>query len=499
MKRFSVPAARWKAPAAWLAAGLFAWLLNTACQLTRGVYTDVVCVLLSFAWAVCALWSLTGEHKSEDTPARVLLCAGFTVGLIFILQLPYSFSWHDLASYSADFSVPGKPDGHLGYIAWMVENGRLPLEINPMDEGFSVFYNPPLHHIVQALFMKLNLLLGLSQEVALENLQVLTMLLSFGAVHASLLLMQELELSPRAVCTGLWAVAFQPMLLILGATLNNDILMIFCVLRCAVHVLRWQKARRMSDILLIALFLGCGMATKLNAALLIPCIAAVFVVAFLREAPRKRAAYLRPFALFLLVSVPIAIAWPVYHLAAFGMPLNYVRLPAETINVSYLPLSKRYGIPDWHARRGLFYSAICSIDHNVWMQTLTTGLFDEMTLFPDGSLMWYVSYGLLMAFAGLLVLGAVGFVWMVFHRRDASGWFLLGYGVLLVASYLKFTLDYPYICTFNFRYIAPVLALGAAGLAYLRQRLGRAGWLAECYAACFSVLTLFVYGVYFLG
>jgi len=484
--------------AAMLAAALFAWILNTVCELTRGVYTDVVCALMGFLWAVFAVWALTSERKTERTSANVLLCASFTVGLIFILQLPHSFSWHDLASYSADFSVSGQqPDGHLGFIAWMVDNNRLPLELNPMEEGYSVFYNPPLHHIVHALFMKLNLLLGIPEAVAVENLQVITLLFALGSVHASVLLMREMDMNAKAVRTGLWAIAFQPMLFILGATLNNDIQMIYCVVRCAVHVVRWQKKRRMSDILLIALFLGFGMATKLNAALLIPCIALVFAVAFFKA--ERRLGYIGQFALFLLISVPIAIAWPVYHMIAFDMPLNYVRLPAETINVSYLPLLQRYGIPDWHARRGLFYSGIRSIDHNVWMQTLTTGLFDEMTLYADGSRMWYISYGLLMGFAGLMVIGAAGFLWMVLKRRDASGWFLLGYGVLLLLSYLKFTLDYPYICTFNFRYIAPVLALGAAGFAHWRQSLKRTGWLAEIYAAGFSALALFVYGVYFFG
>ena len=275
--------------------------------------------------------------------------------------------------------------------------------------------------------------------------------------------------------------------------------MIYCVVRCAVHVLRWQKKRRLSDILLIAVFLGCGMATKLNAALLIPCIGVVFAVAFFREAKARRMSYVGQFALFLLMSVPVATAWPLYHTIAFDMPLNYVRLPSEKINVSYLPLSLRYGIPNWHARRGLFFSGICDIDHNVWMQTLTTGLFDEMTLYADGSVMWYISYVLLMGFAALLVLGASGFVWLVFKRRDASGFFLLGYGVVLLASYLKFTVDYPYICTFDFRYIAPVLALGAAGFAHLRQQFKRTGWLAEVCAAAFSLLAMSIYGVFFFS
>ena len=490
---------RLRTSAAMLAAFLFAWSLNTACEITRGVYTDVVCVFLGFAWAVCAVWALTSERKTDRTSENLLLSASFLAGLIFVLQLPHLFSWHDLASYSADFSAANKPDGHLGFIAWMVENNRLPLDLNPMDEGFSVFYNPPLHHIFHALFMKLNLLLGIPEAIALENLQLVTLMFAFGTVFAAVQLMRELGMNASAVRTGLWFIAFQPALLILGTTLNNDIQMIFFVVLCMVHVVRWQKKRRTADILLIALFLGCGMATKLNAALLIPCIAPVFAVAFFKAARARRMGYIGQFALFLLISVPIAVAWPVYHMIAFDMPLNYVRLPSETINVSAYTLAQRYGIPDWHARRGLFYTPTRSISHNVWMQTLTTGLFDEMTLYPDGSVMWYVSYLLLMAFAGALVTGALGLLAHIWKRRDASGWFLLGYGALLLLSYLKFTLDYPYICTFNFRYIAPVLVLGAVGFARWRQKRKRTGWLAEAYAAGFSALTIFVYGIYFFG
>lgn len=44
-------------------------------------------------------------------------------------------------------------------------------------EGYSVFYNPPLYHLIQAGFMRLNLWLQVPESVALENLQVITLLL----------------------------------------------------------------------------------------------------------------------------------------------------------------------------------------------------------------------------------------------------------------------------------------------------------------------------------
>lgn len=59
----------------------------------------------------------TGRRWTELRLLRLLILAGgFLMGLCFILRLPYNFSWHDLASYSADFSGEAKPDGHLGYM-----------------------------------------------------------------------------------------------------------------------------------------------------------------------------------------------------------------------------------------------------------------------------------------------------------------------------------------------------------------------------------------------
>ena len=202
----------------------------------------------------------------------------------------------------------------------------------------------------------------------------------------------------------------------------------------------------MGDILGVALALGAGMAAKLSAALLIPCVALVFIVAFFRDLKRWQH-YLGQFAAFLAVSVPLAVAWPLYHLLAFDMPLNYVRLPAETIYVGHLSLWKRFGIPDWFARRGLFYTGIRKTDHNVWMQTLKTGVFDELTLFDNGTVMWYACYLLMAMFAVLLLIGLVLFVRMLVWRparlSGLGAAFLGMYGVVLVGYYLKFCLDYP--------------------------------------------------------
>ena len=483
-----------------LLAGLGAWALNTAAVSMDGA--DAACAVLPLVWLALAARLRTGGRWTERACTSLILAGGFLAGLCFILQLPHDFSWHDLASYSADFSGEAKPDGHLGYIAWIVENGTLP-DMNPWLDGFSVFYNPPLYHLIQAGFMKLNLWLGIPQGVALENLQVVTLVFAAACPLVAVDLMRFLGIGERGVHVGALAMAFQPSLWILGATLNNDILSILCILACILFTVRWERTRRMHDILGIALSLGAGMATKLSAALLIPCVALAFIVAFFRDLKRWKR-YLGQFAAFLAVSVPPAVAWPLYHLLAFDLPLNYVRLPAETIYVGHLSLWQRFGIPDWFARRTLFYTGVRKTDHNVWMQTLKTAVFDELTLFENGTVLWYVAYLLMALFAGLVLIGFVLFVRMLLRRparlSGLGATFLGVYGAALVGNYVKFCVDYPYICSFNFRYIAPLLLLGALGIAAGRSRAHAcAGRCLSAYTGLFAALATGVYAVWFFS
>ncbi|MBP3647097.1 MAG: glycosyltransferase family 39 protein [Clostridia bacterium] len=472
-----------------------AWPVNTLAAAMMPGGTNLVCAFVCAAWLILSicLW----RRKGWDSLAGIFAAAGFAAGLIFVLKLPHSFSWHDLAGYSSDFTGEAKPDGHLGYVAYLVEFGKLPL-YDPQIEGFSVFFHPPLHHILHALCIKLNLALGITLETALENTQLITLAFASGCTLIALDLMRFLGVGRRGQAAGTLTLALQPSLLIFGATVNNDIQMTFLLCASLLFTVRWQRTRSMRDILLCGISLGLAMATKLSAALIIPCIAVVFATAFFRSLKQWKR-YVGQFAAFLAVSVPEAIAWPVFHMIAYGMPFNYVRLPAETINVSNYTLWQRFGIPDSKAIRGLFYSGIRKIDHNVWMQTLKTGMFDEMTLFAEGTFMWYFAYMAMVLFAVLLLCSLVFFIrWLIIKNPHADGMtkgFLTFYGGMLIVNYLSFCMQYPYICTFNFRYILPVLLLCALALGALADRHR---WIVVLPAG-FAAMVCTVYGMHFFG
>ena len=130
--------------------------------------------------------------------------------------------------------------------------------MDPRENGYSILYNPPLYHLIQAGFIQLNLWLGVAENVALENLQVVTLLFASACPLVAVDLMSFLGVSERGVRVGALVMAFQPSLWIFGATLNNDILSILCILVCILFTVRWERTRRMGDILGIALSMGGG-------------------------------------------------------------------------------------------------------------------------------------------------------------------------------------------------------------------------------------------------
>ncbi|MCL1854900.1 MAG: hypothetical protein FWF86_04125, partial [Clostridia bacterium] len=248
-----------------------------------------------------------------------------------------------------------------------------------------------------------------------------------------------------------------------------------------------------------ALALGLGMATKLSVAVAAAPLALLFVLHFVKHF-REWKAILRQYLLFLLISVPVGIAWPLYHAIRFGMPLSFMRLPAESIHVGHLPLASRYGFPDGAALRSLFYTGIRKLDYNVWFQTLKTALFDELSLFPTGSPMWYLCY-LMAALFTLLTAASVLLFARMSVKRDPgfppqSRLFLAVLAAALLGSYLLFSLQYPYICSFSFRYIFPVILLAAAAFAKFCHKTSRTAKFLEALIWIFSGVSCLIYGVF---
>ena len=474
----------WSIPV-WFMGFAAAWLMNTIveCQLIPARLCYVIFAVVCL-WAAFSAWKQRDEKHILRLIGAVMAC----FGLLFVLKFSYMDAWHDVMPYTPD--ALGTPSGnhHIGYVQWFIEKGSLPL-VNPLEDDLSIFAHPPLFYAVMAVFLKVNLLLGIPLEAALENLQVLNMAFSLGCWYTMVQIVREWK--TRCSYAGALLAAAQPILFMLGCALNNDIFSVLCILRCLMWALRWLRTKQIKPLALTGCWLGLGMATKFTAALLIPALGVVMAIVFLRDL-RSWRKYTLQYGVFLLISVPLGIAWPLYQLLKWGVPLGFVRA-VDAPMLDQLTLWQRYGFPGSEALKQLFFRNSAITDHNFWFQLLKTAMFDEKVLFRAQTWMWYVSYAALIAYA--LWMAMAVFSGRRFLRKcDMPCLLMVLYAATLFLYNIKFTLDMPYVCSINFRYIVPLILPAAISWANHRPtRMSKATGLISC------GLSVIVYGAYFFG
>ena len=102
---------------------------------------------------------------------NIMLAIGllaFCFYLFFNYAVPFDYFNHDLGGLNTNH-------GHMGYMQHIWQNRTLPVfSIDPTTQ--ESFYNPPLHYILGALWIRFTLLFTDSVKIGFESLQILTTL-----------------------------------------------------------------------------------------------------------------------------------------------------------------------------------------------------------------------------------------------------------------------------------------------------------------------------------
>lgn len=467
-------------------------------------------------WLILALYWGCRRRLTDEHIAALLMLAGFLLRLMYVLYTPVTVRQHDVYRFDA-----GK--GHAGYIFYFYEHGRLP-DFAP--NSVSQFYHPPLHHILEALWMRLQTGLRVSLAAAEENTQLLTLLYSALCMPVINGIFTEAQLRGRARRIPLAIICFHPTFILMAGSINNDILMTLLTLTAFWMALRWYRRPSMGRILLTALAMGCAMMTKFSASLAAPAIGLLFLLRLAsdlqqNDRPVRRrlwCRYLGQFAAFALLCCPLGLWWTVYSALVWQVPPGYVPSLSLTSHqyVGMYPVWRRLLITGdqlssvyvaWGDLPGHSY-----YEYNIFTGLLKTSVFDESTLFTATGTLGRLGYGfsvlLFICNIGLIGMAVIAAVLCLHCRRrivdtsvTAS---IVCLGAVVLLSYISFCFGYPHTCTQNFRYAVPTLLTGCLFLGrwLLSQtesrptRLGRiaAGW-TEALTALFCISSAAVYGL----
>ncbi len=474
-------------------AGLF--LLLAACLLTgifyqvnsprRFVFAEII--LLA---AVCLAAFFMWKKGYEEAGIFLLFGVGFLLRACYILYTPTWVRQHDVIGFGTGF-------GQAGLIEYYYENRQL-IDFDPRT--LWGFFQPPLHHILAAVWLKLNTLLKVSYNHACENVQVLTLIYSTLVTVYAYRIMKEFQLSGRALVSGLCLVAMHPCFILMAGSINNDMLCILLQVMAVYYLIRWYREPKFSTIAILAVCVGGSMMAKLSGGLIAPAMAFVFLYRLIKDRGNFWKLF-GQYVLFGILCIPLGLFFPVRNLILFDVPLNYTPGVGEPVG-AYSVLRRLFDI-----RTDIPYTHMivngCEYDeYNIPLALLKTSLFGEYDFRQTVGIAMPFAWALLISGAFLAVLSLIGMIY-VLKKKDTAmtfpmkAFFALYYAVS-VLFYLNFCFSMPYFSSQDFRYIAHILVIMGLFFGLFYKECIKKRWMKNIMTGMLVVFSISSAAVYIL-
>ena len=210
---------------------------------------------------------------------------------------------------------------------------------------------------------------------------------------------------------------------------------------------------------------------------------------------------------FGVICAPLGLWFQIRNLIKFKVPVTYVLRadnPYQDLT-KYTPVQRIFGfygfpIEDFFMNLG----SDGEQDYNIFIAQVKTALFGGENC-RDNFAMSMAGYALLLVFLVLIALSVAGFIYaLITLKKRKSIWEDLGMAVLAVSqtiSVISFSLQYPHICSQDFRYSTPFILCGtffllrAGEIKIPGTKDGLAAKLVKVLAGAFLVLAILFYTI----
>ena len=440
-------------------------------RLIESIVMAAACIgIISF----CAAGAIRKSLKEE----AVLICmilGGMLLRAFFVLGSDIWTLQNDTGTYTG-FATDQINIGHIGYIEYIYKFMHLP-DMDPYD--VFGYFHPPVHHILEALWLTAQRLMGVPEDLLFENMQVLTLLYSGLCMLVMLHILKECGVKGKALYAGMALFCFYPRMIVFAGSVNNDILALLLLLMTIWRTLSWCREKSYKNIVLLALCLGIGMIAKLNTAICAFSIALVFFVYLVDVLRSGNLVALKKtllqYVLFGAVSIPVGMSFILRNLIVFGKkPGLPTQGEASVMYTGQFPLWSRIGVPtlaDLHIDFP-FHPISGEVSHNTWVILFQTGLFAESYPADIGMpLLRVAQIGYVCSITAAVIASVVFLIVYavkMFKGNDGSrlgAAFVWSTYVMMLLSYVLYVIKYPYTCSSDFRYMAASLVFTSLGFA----------------------------------
>ncbi len=424
------------------------------------------------------------KEKREFYIFLAIMLTSMTVRLFFI----YYTSVYDMQH---DAGTPNENYGHLGYIAYFMNNRHLP--DFDVREAFQ-FWHPPVHHFISAVFLSIlwKLVPGLSGNY--EALQLLPFLYITLCIYILFRILKLWNLEGKSLYLPMLLIAFHPTLITFSGSINNDALCTTLTFLALYFTLSWYKNPTWPLIIASALSIGLAMSTKGGAAIAAFPMALLFLLKLIKE---KKKVLLQLFV-FGLLSLPLGLWWYIRNFILFDVPVNYIYYMSTeaTGYIGHVSLLQR--LHGFNPRYFSFANMYLQFegthtDVNPIVGLLKTAVYGQWR-FNYNPYIKVIAYPLLFIWIALTLISlwAIPSFLKKNKERPAQSVSILVLFVLQFASYYKFCLDFPFVWTMDFRYAVLLLLCQCLFLAeFLRYKKGTlTERLITWLCICFTLLTI---------
>lgn len=378
----------------------------------------------------------------------IIFLLALIIRMVFIIKYPLKKAQHDVNGVN----------GHLDYIETIYRRNRLP------NTNQYQYYQPPLHHFISAMWLKIFSKVIKSYNTLKESLQFVPLIYSMLLLIVVNKILKELKIKDKYKNLILIMMAFHPTFTILSGSINNDmlsILLIFCTLY---ELIIWYKKSDMINTIILAIVTGLAVMAKTSGAIVSLPIAYIFLLQFYRAIKkgdkRKIWQYIGMYCVFGIISLSLGLWYPIRNYILFKQPILYILdtnnqklyVGDKSLWSRFIPFSKeifiQYADPYEH--------------YNIPTFLIKSSLFGEWT-WNTSYICEYIYVFALFANIAIIAFSIIAMAKeMIFTRkRDLiyRNIFLLLYFFNII-SFISMNIKLPYGCSMDFRYLVPTIFIG---------------------------------------
>lgn len=456
--------------------------------MSRRVYLLIMVLCFLDALAVSWIWRKKGRKNALCVFSAL---TAVVLRVTYIIYTPHWIRQHDVIGF-------GNFEGQAPFIEWFVSHFSLP-DFDPRERWG--FFQPALHHILSAFWIRLQVFFGIAYKQACENVQVLTLIFVLVLLWYAYRIFVQAGLTDWPLAIAFTLSAIHPGFILLSGSINNDALCEMLTIMSLYYAMCWYKNRTMKLIVKTALCVGLSMMAKLSGVLSAPAVAFLFLMVLIREGKPDLLKYLKQYTVFALISFPLGLFFPLRNYLAFGVPLTYTPGVGEPVYGHSL-LSRLFDLrtdsPFVHlTRRQDSYD-----EFNIFLSMLKTSLFGD-TDFRRADLPLLTPFAWLLFTAGIML--AMLFLLAMIHcilrwREDkVILWYWVIALVIPFAFLIRLSFSIPYFSSQDFRYIQYVIVVQSLFLGKslmikgCKRELNPYGFLSAGITAAFGAFTTAVY------